>query len=83
MPQHGYSDSIQALICRVLSAEKSVVQSERGGAETEPGGMVTVNVKARSYLRDSAIRSCNQASTSLFSQRELRPNFTGFGNWPS
>ncbi|KEN88508.1 hypothetical protein AC84_5789, partial [Escherichia coli 1-392-07_S4_C1] len=31
----------------------------------------------KNYGRDCAIRACSQASTSLFSQRELRPILMG------
>lgn len=35
------------------------------------------------YWRDSAMRCCSQASTSLSSQRELLPSLMGLGNSPS
>ncbi|EIH1819660.1 IS66 family insertion sequence element accessory protein TnpB [Shigella sonnei] len=34
-------------------------------------------ITVRNYGRDCAIRACSQASTSLFSQRELRPSLMG------
>ena len=51
----------------------------RPGITSAAGERITV----RNYGRDCAIRACSQASTSLFSQRELRPSLMGAGKAPS